>query len=166
MEVVLAFLLTNLPLILCLLAGVALLVVEAFVPGFGLPGVSGLLLLLAGVIITWIHYGAAAGLSVTLIALALAGIAISVSIKSAENGRIARSALILRRETPENDYEETAALTGKRGVTTTALRPVGDAEFDGVRLEVLSEDAFIEKGVPVQVIRTEGSKIIVRAVQG
>ena len=52
MEAVLAFLLTNLPLILCLLAGVALLVVEVFVPGFGLPGISGLLLLSAGIAIT------------------------------------------------------------------------------------------------------------------
>ena len=102
----------------------------------------------------------------TLIALALAGISISVSIKSAANGRISRSALILHQETPEKDHEEMEALMGKRGVTTTTLSPVGNAEFDGVRLEVLSEDAFIEKGTPVQVIRTEGNKIIVRAVQG
>lgn len=166
MEAVLAFLLTNLPLILCLLAGVALLVVEVFVPGFGLPGISGLLLLSAGIVITWVHYGVAAGLSVTLIAMALAGISISVSIKSAANGKIARSALILRRETPENDHEEMETLVGKRGVTTTTLSPVGNAEFDGVRLEVFSEDQFIEKGVSVQVIRTEGNKIIVRKAQG
>ena len=85
MESVLNAIVLNLPLILCLLAGVSLLVVEVFVPGFGLPGVSGLILTVIGVVITWRNYGPVAGLAVTLIALALAGIAISVSIKSAAN---------------------------------------------------------------------------------
>lgn len=161
---VLAFLLTNLPLILCLLAGVTLLVVEVFVPGFGVPGIAGLVLLTAGIAITWVHYGVAAGLAATLLALVLAGISISVSIKSAANGKISRSTLILRRETPENDHEEMTALVGKEGKATTALRPVGMAELDGVRLEVFSEDRFIEVGTPVRVIRAEGNKIIVRAV--
>ena len=49
MQDVLAFILANLPLIICLIAGVALLVVEVFVPGFGLPGISGMVLLVAGV---------------------------------------------------------------------------------------------------------------------
>ena len=95
MQDVLAFILANLPLIICLIAGVALLVVEVFVPGFGLPGISGIVLLVAGVVLTWNNYGMAAGLSVSLIALALAGIAVSMSIKSASHGRISRSALIL-----------------------------------------------------------------------
>ena len=37
------------PIIICVLAGVILLIVEAFMPGFGVPGISGIILLLAGV---------------------------------------------------------------------------------------------------------------------
>ena len=72
MEGVLDFIVTNLPLILCLLAGVSLLVVEVFVPGFGLPGVSGLILLTLGIVLTWSAHGPVAGLAVMLISLALA----------------------------------------------------------------------------------------------
>ena len=87
---------------------VSLLVVEVFVPGFGLPGVSGLILTVIGVVITWRNYGPVAGLAVTLIALALAGIAISVSIKSAANGKLSRSALILNEVTPAEVDESIA----------------------------------------------------------
>lgn len=165
MQDVLAFILANLPLIICLIAGVALLVVEVFVPGFGLPGISGMVLLVAGVVLTWNNYGMAAGLSVSLIALALAGIAVSMSIKSASHGRISRSALILKDETPAADNEALTALLGQEGVTTSVLSPVGMAEFDGVRLEVLSECAYLGKDIKVVVHRIEGNHIIVRELK-
>ena len=165
MEEVLNVILTNLPLILCMITGIALLVVEVFVPGFGLPGVSGLVLLAAGIVITWRTYGPVAGLAATLIALALAGISISVSVKSAATGRLSKSALILNDVTPGQEHEEAEALLGKEGVTVTVLNPVGMAEFDGVRLNVVSEGTYVEKGAPVRVNRVEGTKIIVREIQ-
>ena len=165
MQDVLAFILTNLPLIICLIAGVALLVVETFVPGFGLPGISGIVLLVAGVVLTWNTYGMAAGLSVSLIALALAGIAISLSIKSAAHGKISQSALILKDELPGAENEELAALLDQEGITTSVLSPVGTAEINGVRLEVISECAYLPKDVPIKVMRIDGNHIIVRELK-
>ncbi|MBQ9943026.1 MAG: hypothetical protein IJO67_01560 [Clostridia bacterium] len=166
MQDVLAFILTNLPLIICLIAGVALLVVEVFVPGFGLPGISGIVLIIVGIVLTWNQYGMAAGLSVMLIALALAGISVSISIKSAAHGKISRSALILKDETPGAENEELSALLGQEGITTSVLSPVGTAEINGMRLEVISECAYLAKDVPVQVFRIEGNRIIVREKKG
>ncbi|MBR1584638.1 MAG: hypothetical protein IJ662_03770 [Clostridia bacterium] len=167
MDAVLELIVTNLPLILCLITGVALLVVEVFMPGFGLPGISGLILVTVGIIITWNTYGAVAGLAVTVISLALAGISISVSIKSAANGKLSRSALFLNDVTASPaDREDSAALLGKTGVTATVLNPVGIAEFDGVRLNVISEGTYLEKGVQVKVEQVEGAKIIVREIKG
>ena len=164
MDAVLEFIGTNLPLILCMVIGVGLLVVEVFMPGFGVPGISGLLLILIGVVITWKQHGPVAGLAVTVISLALAGISISVSIKSAANGKMSRSDLFLRSEIATVDHEETEALMGKEGVTATVLNPVGIAEFDGVRLNVLSEGTYMEKGVKVKVTKVEGAKITVRSI--
>lgn len=166
MEATLDFIVTNLPLILCLLTGVALLVLEVFVPGFGLPGISGLILLTAGIVMTWMNYGMVAGLAVTLISLALAGISISVSIKSAASGKLSKSALILNEVTQSMENDEIKAFLGREGVTTTVLNPVGIAEFDGVRLNVLSEDSFLERGVRVRVSKVEGTRIIVREIKG
>ena len=164
MEDVFQFIITNLPLILCLVSGIALLVVEVFMPGFGLPGISGLALIIAGVVITWNTYGAVAGLAVTLIALALAGISISMSIKSAATGKLSKSALVLNEVTHPVDHEDTEALTGKEGETTTVLNPVGFAEFDGVRLSVITEGSYLQKGARVKVEKVDGAKIIVREI--
>lgn len=166
MQDLIAFIVTNLPLILCMLAGVTLLVVEVFMPGFGLPGISGLILVIAGIVITWNTYGAVAGLAVTVISLALAGISVSVSIKSVASGKISRSALFLNDVSQTVDHEENAALLGKEGITTTVLNPVGFAEFDGVRLNVLTEGSYLEKGKKVKVTQVEGAKIIVREIEG
>ena len=38
------FIAENLPTLICGLVGVALLILEAFMPGFGLPGISGIVL--------------------------------------------------------------------------------------------------------------------------
>ena len=166
MEGFMDFILTNLPLILCLLTGVALLVLEVFVPGFGLPGLAGLALLTAGVVMCWLTYGAAAGLGVTLICLALAGISISVSIKSAASGRLSKSALVLNDVIVPEEKEEMSELVGKEGETLTVLNPAGFAEFDGVRLNVVSEASYLNKGTKVKVILVEGNRIVVREIKG
>lgn len=46
METILA----NLPMALCLLLGMGLIIVEVFLPGFGLPGVAGIALVGVGTI--------------------------------------------------------------------------------------------------------------------
>ena len=53
---------------------------------------------------------------------------------------------------------------GKEGVTSTILRPTGMAEFDGVKLNVLSDGDFINPGVKVKIVRVDGSRVVVKPV--
>ncbi len=165
MQDVLNFIVTNLPLILCLVVGVGLIVLEVFLPGFGLPGISGIILLVVSVVLTWINYGVIAGLAMTIIALALAGLAISASLKSAATGKLSRSSLILTGGEKPPEESEMDAFLGKEGVTTTVLRPAGIAEFDGVRLNVVSDGEYIAKDQRVVVTLVEGTRILVKAAK-
>ena len=56
-------LMANLPILLCLMLGAALMIVEVFLPGFGLPGVSGIVLIGAGAAIIWLKGGALTALA-------------------------------------------------------------------------------------------------------
>ena len=161
MEAVLTFIAANLPIILCLLAGIALVTVEIFLPGFGVPGITGLILLVVSVALTWVNYGALAGLAMLLITLALAGIAISISIKSAANGKLSRSSLILKGKSETPSEDELVSLVGKEGATLTMLRPAGIAVFDGVRLSVVTAGELLDKDTPVRIVKAEGAQIIV-----
>jgi membrane-bound ClpP family serine protease len=163
------FILENLPILICLIVGTALLIFEVFMPGFGLPGIAGLLLLAGSIFLTWSRYGATAGLGVTLIVLALSGISISVSLKSAATGRISRSALILREsESREEGYaavKDMDMFLGKEGVTLSTLRPAGIAEFDGVRLNVVSDGEYIQRNAQVRIDKIEGARIVVKEIK-
>lgn len=94
-----------LPILLCFVLGLGFLIVEMFLPGFGLPGISGIVLEGAAVVITYLRFGGLAALGMTLIVLAVIAIAISLALRSADKGRLSRSSVILNQaETPEEGY--------------------------------------------------------------
>ena len=148
------------PIIICVLVGIILLVVEVYMPGFGIPGVSGFILLLAGIVMAWIEYGAKVGLGMAVIILALMGIVISISLRSVENGRFSK-ALVLQGAQERPEERDMQALIGQEGITATPLRPVGTAEFACGKLNVSSDGEYIEKGVKVRIARINGTTILV-----
>lgn len=159
------FVLENLPILLCILVGTALVVFETFIPGFGLPGITGCLLLGAGVALTWINHGMQWGLIVLLCALVLCAVSISISLRSAAKGKLSKSRLILKNdESAGKEAEDMSAFLGREGRTLTVLRPSGMADFDGVRLSVVSEGEFIAKDTAVRIVRTEGARIVVKEI--
>lgn len=165
----LEFIAANLPILICFVVGLALIVLEAFMPGFGLPGIAGVILHVIAVVMTWFNHGPVAALGMTIIILSIIAIAISISLRSAANGKLSKSKIVLS-ETESNEAgyrssEDMQVFLGKEGVTTTVLRPTGMAEFDDVKLNVVSEGEYIQSGMKVQVVRVEGSRILVRAIK-
>lgn len=164
----LEMLLANLPVLVCFLLGLILLIVEAFMPGFGLPGISGILLEAAAIVMTYLAHGGLAALGMTLIILAVVALAVSLMLRSVNRGRLSKSPMILNNtESAEEGYvavRDMEVFLGKQGVTTTVLRPTGMAEFDGVKLNVQSDGEYIPKAMPVRVEHIEGSRVVVRRV--
>ena len=163
---VLEFIAANLPILLCLVLGIALLILEAFMPGFGIAGISGIALQIASIVLTYTGHGAVAALGMTILVLAIDAIALSIALRSATKGRLSRSKLVLN-DTENNDAgyrssDDLEVFLGREGVTTTVLRPTGMAEFDGVKLNVVSEGEFVQMGVKVRIVSVEGNRILVK----
>ena len=76
-----------------MLLGVILLIVEVYAPGFGLPGLAGLLFCAAGIAMFADTWGQAAA-AFTIIAVIVAA-AFGFTLYSASKGRLSRSKLIL-----------------------------------------------------------------------
>ena len=159
----------NIPILLCFLFGIGLLIVEVFMPGFGLPGISGIILEGAAIVLTYLWHGGLAALGVTLIILAIVALAISLALRSANRGRLSKSPIILNdEETTARGYIATGDMqvfVGKEGVTTTVLRPAGMAEFDGVKLNVVADGEYIPRDVRVKVDHVEGVSVVVRKLR-
>ncbi|MBQ2952986.1 MAG: hypothetical protein IJE07_05460 [Clostridia bacterium] len=158
----------NLPILVCFFAGIGFLILEVFMPGFGMPGITGCALEVIALVLTWFHHGAMATLGMLLIVLAVLAIAISTSLRSLSRGKMSKSKLILH-ETESNEAgyratEDMEVFIGREGTTSTVLRPTGIADFDGVRMNVSSEGGYIPAGSKIRIISVEGQKILVRAI--
>lgn len=162
------FIVSNVAVVICVLAGLGLLVLEMFMPGFGVPGVSGIVLLLAGAVLVGIKHGLLAAIGLIVIIVALVAIMLSVALKSAADGRLSKSKLILHESESSREgflsSGDMSVFLGREGETRTALRPSGIAEFDGVRLNVVSDGVFIAQGVRVKIVRVDGNRILVHTV--
>lgn len=151
------------PWIALLIVGYCLVVVEMYIPGFGLPGISGLICL--AVSIFFLSGGSVlTGLIVTLIVVALLCVALSFSMRSAAKGRLAKSRFVLKETSTSPETQDNALdyYVGKSGTAKTILRPAGVAEFEGVRLNVLTDGDFIDENAKIVVERVEGNRIFVK----
>jgi membrane-bound serine protease (ClpP class) len=152
--------------------GFVLLVLEVFItPGFGVLGALGLMAVLGGLGLSLVGVGAtwqviltAVGrVALSVLAATAAALAMLRFVSRLPFGR----RLVLETEmaadagyasAPERDRR----WLGQRGTAASPLRPAGLAHLDGERVDVVSEGEFIDAGEPIEVIRVDGNRIVVR----
>ncbi len=155
--------------------GVVLLLAEIFViPGFGVAGISGLLLVVGSLFAALVGNigfqfppaealaSAIATMAVTLLLLVALMFSLGRYLPSSERFNHLVLAPELSSMSGYVSADTVEALKGRRGVTLTPLRPSGSAEIDGDRVDVIAASEFIAAGTPVQVVRVRGSRVEVR----
>ncbi len=177
--------------VIVFLLGLTLLLLEIFViPGFGVFGISGILLLLASLVMAFQTFGnyevgsdwynllsTAGTLSGTLAAVIVSGASLShmlpqmaffsgmilnPDMNTATNGPRLRPDL--SGELSTNASGIGPHLVGLRGTAQTLLRPSGKAMIDGHIYDVVSEGGFIQHAAEIEVIQVRGNRISVREV--
>ena len=133
--------------------GFIFIIIEMFNPGFGVPGITGTILLFIGVIMT--ARSALDVLIMLLIILAILGLSLTLVLYSATRGRLSKTLILNDSLDKEQGFESSEDLDyflGKEGIATTVLRPAGTADFDGVKLDVVARGENNKKGVIIKVI--------------
>lgn len=150
---------------LCFLAGLVLVIVEMHMPGFGVAGTAGAILLLLGIILT--ANSLLEAFVLILVVLIVLGLTATVVLQSAMKGKLNKSLVLshtLDKSAGYSATEDMEYFVGKKGTALTVLRPSGIADFDGVRLDVISESEFIQKDAAVCVVSVQGRRIVVRPI--
>ncbi|MCP4599042.1 MAG: hypothetical protein GY847_00620 [Proteobacteria bacterium] len=147
--------------VVLLLAGIVFLAVEMFIlPGFGIAGIIGLLLLVSGSVAAWMLIGPVWGfLAVTVTVVICIALGV-VAFRS----RALRRRLVLDTQLEPGGGTASAGLIdliGAMGQARSDLRPAGIAMIDDRRIDVVSEGGFIEKGDKVKVVAIDGPRVIV-----
>jgi len=149
--------------IIIFIIGLVLLLLEFFVPG-GIVGIIGgaliiISLLFAGASITHMAYS-------IIIAMFIAVIGMVILMKFFGKKLHVFNKLVLRdATTTEEGYVSNmnrVELIGRVGEAITPLRPAGVISIDHERIDAVSDGSYIDKGKQVEVIKVEGSRIVVR----
>jgi len=146
--------------IFLLVVGILAIVLEMLMPGFDafISGIVGILALVASAVLAVIA-GYWFLVALTVVTLGILVFLLFTFIKRKQfHGKIMLTEN-LSEDLPEIDL---SSLVGKEGKTMTSLRPYGEADFNGVRVEVCSEGSMIERGAKIVVIETHANKVIVK----
>jgi membrane-bound serine protease (ClpP class) len=175
-----------------LFLGFALLLVELFVlPGFGVAGILGIALILAGLFgmlirnapneLPWPHTSAdwsALSSGVLSLTLGFFGFLVLAWILSRYLPRFSfMSGLILAPSIPGRGAGWQISMTAPpenagsqphvkdAGTTVTRLRPAGKARFGEAIVDVVADGEFLDKDTKVTIIAIQGGRVVVRRAE-
>lgn len=167
-------------------AGVLLLLIEAFViPGFGIAGILGILLVFGSVFMAMIERlprlpddglipaladipNLTGALFRMLIVLAGSTGGMMALAAWLPRSRAVNSRLVLGQSLPVGSSiapGSALARAGEEAVADTDLRPAGKVVSGERILDVVSTGAFVPRGTRVRVVRVEGARIVVEPIE-
>jgi membrane-bound serine protease (ClpP class) len=171
--------------IILFLVGMVCLGLELFVfPGFGVFGMSGVLLVLTSIVMAshtfvwptqeYEYREMGHTLLQVLIAMAAVGGGVAMLARYFPSLPLLNR-LVLKAEPwtgvedsvekpPVDDYDSLAFLIGETGRTTTVLRPSGKARFGERLIDVTADGFYIETDSLVEVVDVQGPRVIVKRV--
>ncbi len=171
--------------IILVVLGLVFIGLEIFViPGFGIAGIAGIVLVLAGLVATFVPEepgipftlprfdttwrGAKIGLMV--MASAMTGSFIGAMILSRYLQKVPYVGRLVAPNPTAEDISTAeayprSAFLGEVGKSVGPLRPAGKADFGGCLVDVVAQSNFIEAGAPVEVIERRGNRIVVRKLE-
>jgi membrane-bound ClpP family serine protease len=150
-------------MIILTVAGLALIAVDFYLPGFVLGSIGVVLMLIA----TAICYNGTGDVNKTitvfLVEIALGIGAGYASIKYFPKTATGKKMILAATQTGVSTRSPHAEnWIGREGVAQTVLRPAGAALIDGQRLDVLAESGMIESGTPIKIVSVHGNQLVVK----
>jgi membrane-bound serine protease (ClpP class) len=157
-----------------LLVGLGLILVGLeifFIPGFGIAGILGIIALMGGLGLSLIGSGATwesmlSALGQVAFSILIAIIATLILLRYFPRLPFGKRLILETNLQAQEGYEssppEDHRWLGKQGMALSDLRPSGIARFDGERVDVVSDGTFIQAGQPLEVVRIDGNRVVVR----
>jgi membrane-bound serine protease (ClpP class) len=155
--------------ILLLIAALAFVAAELFLPSHGVLAVVAAAAAVGSIVLAFMA-NAALGMLFAVVIFAATPFVIYLAVKLYPRTAMGRRVMLdapaagAAADAFAAEAARRAALVGHRGVAVTLLRPAGSIEIAGRRIDALSEADVIEPGTAVEVLRTAGLKVFVKPI--
>lgn len=146
--------------IIFLIIGIILLLIEILIPGFGVFGIFGVILIVTSFYMTTLFFKF--GIIIVLLEMILALFIFYMLIKKMKRMQLFGKIVLSDSVKNKKEFANLEEFIGREGITKTALRPTGDAEFNGIIIEVISENGYIENNIKIKVTRILENKLYVK----
>lgn len=149
-------------ILLFLIGGLILVILEIVaIPGTTIAGLSGLAMIIYGIIRVYAEYGATWGTISLFVTLFFCAILLIYSLRAKTWKRFALNKSI---DSKVNDIKHEDFKVGDKGKTITRLASAGMVEINSQRFEAFTTAAFLDPNTDIEIERIEGSKIFVRPI--
>jgi len=153
--------------ILLMLFGLALVVLEVFLPSGGILGFLSVSSLVAAIGMAFYNYGSETGLIFVGVAAVSVPTVVAVAFKWWPHTPMGKRLLL---DLPKSEdvlpdsplRRSLRKLVGRVGVAKSVMLPSGAVLVDGMTVDALSEGVPIEPGQTVRVVAVRGNRVVVR----
>lgn len=173
--------------VLLFLSGVCFLAVELFViPGFGVAGFCGLLLIIGSLVMASERWSGSQGVSLndvlaSLLTVCVAGVGSIAGMWAASRyfgglkifrhltleppQAVAAGSSLAGARSVEESHRTVPLAIGDVGVADSMLRPAGRAKFGDAYYDVVTDGSFVDPGKSIRIIKLSGTHITVRQIE-
>lgn len=154
-----------------LVVGLAVMVLEVFLPSGGVLGFLSLTAITAAVATAFLELGATVGLVMLAVVTVVVPLVLALAFRWFPETPLGRRVL----PPPPEPFDvapaaarrrELERLVGHTGRAVSEMLPWGVVELDGIRLEALSESGPIDPGAPVEAVGVQGRDLVVALGRG
>lgn len=152
--------------IVLFLLGIGLLILEMFLPG-GIVGALGGISIIGSLFVAGENN---THMAVSILIALVVSLAVSILMVKVfgKQMKFLKRMILTDSTNSESGYVSNINrldLIGRTGIAYTAMRPSGIAIVDDERIDVVTEGSFIDKDSLVKIVKTEGSRIVVREIK-
>lgn len=149
--------------------GIIFCIVEIFIPGFGVFGITGTVLIAGGIVMRYLlSYDIEQLIFMVLFVITIVFLAAIIMLYSAKHGMLYYSPFIEEKTsistTYSQDNKDFVKLLGKVAFCESNFTPAGKFVLEGDTYEARSYGEYIEKGTKIQVVEVSGNTIYIKKV--
>lgn len=154
--------------LLLIVVGLVLMIAELFLPAHGMLIVAGLTIIVVGVLLSFSYGGITTGFLTMLAVFVVVPTAFALALQAWKHSPMSRKMIL--RSGAEDDatvatmpvHLELEQLRGRYGRAVSYLRPSGMVDFDGRRVDCITEGMMVEAGTFVRCIDVRAGRVVVR----
>jgi membrane-bound serine protease (ClpP class) len=147
------------------LLGLGVIVVEIFVPSFGLLAALAAGLLLYSLYLVFTTISVNMGLVFVGVDIFIIPVVLVLGFKALGASSWSLHKTLSRHDGVASQSPDLAAWLGKEGVAVTNLRPSGTVMIGDTRLDAVTDGDYVSSGTPVRVTLVSGNRMVVEKIE-